>query len=227
MEVIAHFEAQGWEVKAGYYLTHKLDMCRLLFNDILTFCSDLKKVAIKSLCAEYDLYPPTTANTEEQCIAAVKKKADDLLSMARYLHGEPDGQGRASNFAHRALKNICLTFYYSNTSKCLHQFAEFQEYVPYRALALVTAMVHVLLSSFRKHGIDNSAQVNSQDVDEAYTMLNETILDVLDHPHHSPKLNAMLTDWAQSGMTGYVMKHKLMEHMRNEFTPILDFVEIL
>ncbi|KAI6011393.1 hypothetical protein BKA83DRAFT_4502437 [Pisolithus microcarpus] len=222
MEVIAHFEAQGWEVKAGYYPTHKLDMCRLLFNDILTFRSDLKKVAIKSLRADYDLYPPTTAKTEEQRIAAVKKKADDLLNTARYLRGEPDGQGRASNFAHRALKNICLTFYYSNSSKCLRQFTEFQEYVPYRALALVAAMVHALLSSFRKHGIDNSAQVNSQDVDEAYTALNETILDVLDHPHHGPKLNAMLTDWAQSGMTGYVTKHKPTECTRNEFAPILD-----
>ncbi|KAI6015473.1 hypothetical protein PISMIDRAFT_15261 [Pisolithus microcarpus 441] len=92
MEVIAHFEAQGWEVKAGYYPTHKLDMCRLLFNDILTFCSNLKKVAIKSLHADYDLYPPTTAKMEEQCIAAVKKKANDLLSMVRYLCGEPDSQ---------------------------------------------------------------------------------------------------------------------------------------
>ncbi|KAI6018691.1 hypothetical protein BKA83DRAFT_4496178 [Pisolithus microcarpus] len=222
MEVIAHFEAQGWEVEAGYYPTHKLDMCRLLFNDILTFRSNLKKVAIKSLRADYDLYPPTTAKTEEQRIAVVKKKANDLLNTARYLRGEPDGQGRASNFAHRALKNICLAFYYSNSSKCLHQFMEFQEYVPYRVLALVAAMVHALLSSFRKHGIDNSAQVNSQDVDEAYMVLNETILDVLDHPHHGPKLNAMLTDWAQSGMTGYVTKHKPTEHTRNEFAPILD-----
>ncbi|KAI6014256.1 hypothetical protein BKA83DRAFT_4499482 [Pisolithus microcarpus] len=200
MEVIAHFEAQGWEVKAGYYLTHKLDMCRLLFNDILTLRSNLKKVAIKSLHADCDLYPPTTAKTEEQRIAAVKKKADDLLNMARYLRGEPDGQGRASNFAHRALKNICLAFYYSNLSKCLRQFTEFQEYVPYRVLALVATMVHALLSSFRKHGIDNSAQVNLQDVDEAYTALNKMILDVLDHPHHGLKLNVLLTDWAQSGM---------------------------
>ncbi|KAI5999535.1 hypothetical protein EDD15DRAFT_2193599 [Pisolithus albus] len=174
MEVIAHFEAQGWEVEAGKATIR-------LTNSTCAGC-DLKKVAIKSLRADYDLYPPTTAKTEEQRIAAVKKKADDLLNTARYLRGEPDGQ-----------------------------FTEFQEYVPYRALALVAAMVHALLSSFRKHGIDNSAQVNSQDVDDAYTALNETILDVLDHPHHGPKLNAMLTDWAQSGMTGYVTKHKPTE----------------
>ncbi|KAI6096610.1 hypothetical protein EDD16DRAFT_1527921 [Pisolithus croceorrhizus] len=72
---------------------------------------DLKKVVIESLCADYDLYPPMTAKTEEQHITAVKKKANDLLSMVRYLHGEPDDQ-----------------------------IAEFQEYVPYRALVLVTAM---------------------------------------------------------------------------------------
>ncbi|KAI5982572.1 hypothetical protein EDD15DRAFT_2202827 [Pisolithus albus] len=194
MEVIAHFEAQGWEVEAGYYLTHKLDMCRL------TFRSDLKKAVMKSLCADYELYPPSTAKTEEERIAAVKKKADDLLSTGKYLRGEPDDQGRASNFAHRALKNITLAFYYANTSKCLRQFPEFQEYVPYKALALVTAMVHALLSLFRKHGIDKSAQVNSQDIEEGYIALNEAISNVLDHPHHGPKLNAMLVDWAQTGM---------------------------
>ncbi|KIK16386.1 hypothetical protein PISMIDRAFT_15863 [Pisolithus microcarpus 441] len=196
-------------------------MCRLLFNDILTFHSNLKKAVIKSLHADYKLYPPATTKTEEQHIEAVKKKADDLLSTVRYLHGEPDDQGRVSNFAHRALKNICLAFYYGNMSKCLCQFPEFQEYVPYRALALFTAMVHALLSSLRKHSIDNSAQINSQDVEDAYATLSKAILDVLDHPHHGPKLNVMLADWAWSGMTSYVTKHKLMEHTWNEFAPIL------
>ncbi|KAI5984165.1 hypothetical protein EDD15DRAFT_2375558 [Pisolithus albus] len=222
MEVIAHFEAQGWEVEAGYYPTHKLDMCRLLFNDTQTFRSDLKKAVMKSLRADYELYPPSTAKTEEERIAAVKKKADDLLSTGKYLRGEPDDQGRASNFAHCALKNITLAFYYANTSKCLRQFPEFQEYVPYKALALVTAMVHALLSLFRKHGIDKSAQVNSQDIEEGYIALNEAISNVLDHPHHGPKLNAMLVDWAQTGMTGYVTKHKPTERMTNEFAPVLD-----
>ncbi|KAI5988428.1 hypothetical protein EDD15DRAFT_2199062 [Pisolithus albus] len=194
MEVIAHFGAQDWEVEAGYYLTHKLDMCRL------TFHSDLKKAVMKSLRADYELYPPSTTKTEKECIAAVKKKADDLLSTGKYLCGEPDDQGRASNFAHHALKNITLAFYYANTSKCLCQFPEFQEYVPYKALVLVTTMVHTLLSLFRKRGIDKSAQVNSQDIGEGYIALNEAISNVLDHPHHGPKLNAMLVDWAQMGM---------------------------
>ncbi|KIK18266.1 hypothetical protein PISMIDRAFT_109824 [Pisolithus microcarpus 441] len=185
------------EAHAKLTIEHKLS------NDILTFCSDLKKAVIKSLHADYKLYLPATTKTEEQHIEAVKK-ADDLLSTVRYLCGEPDDQGRASNFTHRALKNISLAFYYGNTSKCLHQFPEFQEYVPYRALALVTAMVHALLSSFRKHGIDNSAQINSQDVEDTYAMLNKAILDVLDHPHHGLKLNVMLANWAWSGMYVFI-----------------------
>ncbi|KAI6024029.1 hypothetical protein PISMIDRAFT_13189 [Pisolithus microcarpus 441] len=216
LKVIAHFQAQGWEVKASYYLTHKLDMCRL------TFHSDLKKAVMKSVHADYELYPPSTTKLEEEHIAAVKKKADNLLSTGKYLCGEPDNQGRASNFAHCTLKNITLAFYYANTSKCLCQFLEFQEYIPYKVLALITAMVHTLLLLFRKYGIDKSAQVNSQDVEEGYIMLNKAISNVLDHPHHSPKLNTMLVDWAQTGMTGYVTKHKPTECMRNEFAPILD-----
>ncbi|KAI5982835.1 hypothetical protein EDD15DRAFT_2377157 [Pisolithus albus] len=155
---------------------------------------------MKSLRADYELYPPSTAKTEEEHIGAVKKKANNLLSTGKYLHGEPDDQGRASNFAHRALKNITLAFYYANTSKCLCQFLEFQEYVPYKALVLVTVMVHTLLSLFRKYGIDKSAQVNLQDIKEGYIVLNEAISNVLDHPHHGPKLNMMLVDWAQMGM---------------------------
>ena len=63
-----------------------------LFNDTQTFHSDLKKAVTKSLRADYELYPPPTAKTDEQRIAAVKKKADDLLSTAEYLHGDPDDQ---------------------------------------------------------------------------------------------------------------------------------------
>ncbi|KAI6013140.1 hypothetical protein PISMIDRAFT_13053 [Pisolithus microcarpus 441] len=207
MEVIAHFEVQGWEVEAGYYPTHKLDMCRL------TFHNDLKKAVMKSLCADYELYPPSTTKTEEEHIAAVKKKANDLLSTGKYLCGEPDNQGRESNFAHHTLKNITLAFYYANTSKCLHQFPEFQEYVPYKALVLVTAM---------KIWYRQIAQVNLQDVEEGYITLNEVISNVLNHPHHGLKLNTMLVDWAQMGMMGYITKHKPTEHMRNEFAPVLD-----
>ncbi|KAI6132333.1 hypothetical protein EV401DRAFT_1883756 [Pisolithus croceorrhizus] len=154
----------------------------------------------ESLCADYELYPPSTAKTKEECITAVKKKANDLLSTGKYLCGEPDGQGRASNFAHHALKNTILAFCYANTSKCPHQFLEFQEYIPYKALVLITAMIHVLLSLFRKYGIDKSAHLNLQGVEEGYVPLNEAISTVLDHPHHGLKLNMMHVDWAQVGI---------------------------
>ncbi|KAI6139869.1 hypothetical protein EDD17DRAFT_1516536 [Pisolithus thermaeus] len=125
----------------------------------------------ESLCADYELYPPSTAKTKEECITAVKKKANDLLSTGKYLCGEPDGQ-----------------------------FLEFQEYIPYKALVLITAMIHVLLSLFRKYGIDKSAHLNLQGVEEGYVPLNEAISTVLDHPHHGLKLNMMHVDWAQVGI---------------------------
>ena len=50
-------------------------------------------------------------------------------------------EGKASNFAHDALKYVCLAVYYSNSVKSLRQFAEFQQHVPSKALLLVAAVI--------------------------------------------------------------------------------------
>ncbi|KIK13879.1 hypothetical protein PISMIDRAFT_118031, partial [Pisolithus microcarpus 441] len=76
--------------------------------------------------------------------AAVKQKAAVFLEGAKLLRGECDSLGRASNFAHSALQNICLAVYYSNSVKSLRQYVEFQHFVPYKALALVTTIVSYL-----------------------------------------------------------------------------------
>ncbi|KAF8141799.1 hypothetical protein EV363DRAFT_1150467 [Boletus edulis] len=201
-EVVAHFEANQWEVDAGYLLRYRTEMCRLIFNDMQTFHSDVKKAAMKFICHGYDLFPPSNVRTDEEQFAAVMTKANDVLSTSSYLHGEPDQNGKTSKFAHKIFKEIVLDFYYNNSSKSLHQFPEFQDVVPYQALLLVAAMVHGLLCQFRAHGFidEKSANLNSQSTQSAYVELTEQMEMVLAHDYHGPKLDRMLHGWARTGM---------------------------
>ena len=114
--------------------------------------------ATKTLCTNYDLYVPETTTMEEDYVTAVKLKADQLLSMSKCLCGELDklvflffflhilqpltwNQGKASNFTHKAIRNICLSFYYNNTLKSLCKFPGFQDCIPYNTLLLIIAFV--------------------------------------------------------------------------------------
>ncbi|KIM50158.1 hypothetical protein SCLCIDRAFT_34593 [Scleroderma citrinum Foug A] len=199
IEVSAHFEDKGWE--ATIQLTGQL------FNDMQTFCSDVKKAIMKTLLFDYELYPPPNAGNEEAWIKFVKDRANELLWSSAYLHGEPDGLGKASNFAHPAIKNSCLSLYYSNTSgKSLHQFVEFQTYIPYKALILVTAVIHTILSTFRKHSFEVTGNLITEDIECAYNGLESQVDCILGNPYHGPKLNTLLEELAASGMTGYTTK---------------------
>ncbi|KAF8136217.1 hypothetical protein EV363DRAFT_1395337 [Boletus edulis] len=201
-EVIALYETNSWEVEADYFPEHKHSMRRLLFNNTQTFRSDIKKAVMKSIHFDYELYPPPTAKSDEEGITAVKHRASKLLGTSAYLQGPPDAEGKANNFTYKALRNIYLSFYYNSAAKSLHQFAEFQQHMPYRALALVTAMVHTILTSFRKHGVEKAASTNVawHEVESAYYELNAQLATILEHPYHGPKLDLMLEDWTRNGM---------------------------
>ncbi|KIM63475.1 hypothetical protein SCLCIDRAFT_44221, partial [Scleroderma citrinum Foug A] len=193
IEVIAHFEDKGWEVEAGYYPAHRSSMCRLLFNDTQTFRSDIKKAIMKTLPFDYGLYPPPDVGNEGVRIKFVKDRADELLKTSAYLCGEPDALGKASNFAHPTINNACLSLYYSNTSsKSLRQFVEFQTYILYKALILVAAVIHTVLSTLRKHGSEVTGHLVAEDIKCAYNGLEGQVNCILGDPYHGPKLNTLL-----------------------------------
>ncbi|KAI6017759.1 hypothetical protein BKA83DRAFT_4496913 [Pisolithus microcarpus] len=141
VEMVIKYEDNGLELEAGFYPEHKRSMVTILFNNTQTFHSEIKKVAVHIIPFEYGLYPPETIDDNAKQINFVKKKATQLLESAQYLHGDLDSLGRTSNFAHSALKKTCLAIYYCTSSKSLCWFAEFQESVPVKALALVAAII--------------------------------------------------------------------------------------
>ncbi|KAI5993245.1 hypothetical protein EDD15DRAFT_2367512 [Pisolithus albus] len=223
-EVLAHYEEKNLEVEAGYYPQYKLDMAKLIFADTHTFRSEIKKAAIRIIPAQYQLFPPPSATTEADRRRAIKIRAEEILKGGAYLRGEVDAQGKTSNFAHDALKYVCLAVYYSNSVKSLRQFAEFQQYVPYKALLLVAAIIHEVLCIYKTHGfIPKESKLSSEALDSAFNTMVPKLEAVLSHAYHGPKLNAMLEEWANLGMTGYTpIGRPAAAQDSNHFDIILD-----
>ncbi|KAI5983215.1 hypothetical protein EDD15DRAFT_2376782 [Pisolithus albus] len=203
VEMVIKYEEEGLELEAGYYPEHRRSMATILYNDTQTFRSEIKKAAVRIVPFEYCLYPPENIEDNAKRIEFVKKKATQLLEGARYLRGDVDSLGRASNFAHPALKKICLAVYYCASSKSLHQFIEFQTSVPDKALALVAAIVRSVLMTFKKHGAIKNESLCGEEVEDAYNNLTSLIDQVWHDSYHGNKLERMLREWARAGMTGY------------------------
>ncbi|KAI6016999.1 hypothetical protein BKA83DRAFT_4128671 [Pisolithus microcarpus] len=194
IELVVKYQEDQSELEAGFYPQYKRSMARMLFNDTQTFRSEIKKVAVRIVPIEYNLSAPKSATTERERLDAVKQKAT----------------GKASNFAHPALQNICLRVYYSNSVKSLHQYVEFQHFVPYKALALAAAIVHSVLLTYEWHGFSKAESLNVGELEDSYQRLLALMDTVALDTYHSPKLSAMLEDWAQMGMTGFVAKDPVL-----------------
>ncbi|KAI6023113.1 hypothetical protein PISMIDRAFT_104849 [Pisolithus microcarpus 441] len=101
-------------------------------------------------------------------------------------------QGRTSNFAHSALKKTCLAIYYCTSSKSLCQFAKFQESVPVKVLALVTAIIRYVLMTFKKHGVAKNETLCGDEIEDACNNITHLIDQVWYDDYHGSKLDKML-----------------------------------
>ncbi|KAI6016310.1 hypothetical protein PISMIDRAFT_99205 [Pisolithus microcarpus 441] len=82
VEMVIKYKDDGLELEAGFYPEHKRSMAMILFNDMQTFHSEIKKVTVHIIPFEYGLYPPETINYNAKQINFVKKKATQLLKSA-------------------------------------------------------------------------------------------------------------------------------------------------
>ncbi|KAI6019409.1 hypothetical protein PISMIDRAFT_13303 [Pisolithus microcarpus 441] len=201
IELVVKYQEDGSELEAGFYPQHKRSMVQMLFNDMQTFQSKIKKLAAWTVPIEYNLSAPKSATTEHEWLEAVKQKAAAFPEGAKIL---------ASNFAHSALRNICLAVYYSNSVKLLHQYIKFQHFVPYKALALIAAIVHSILLIYEWHGFSKVESLNMGKLEDSYQRLLVLMDTVALDTYHGPKLTAMLEDWVQTGMTGFIVKDPIL-----------------
>ncbi|KAF8449428.1 hypothetical protein L210DRAFT_3641009 [Boletus edulis BED1] len=210
IKLVIKYEEEGLELEAGFYPEYGRQMAIILYSDTQIFRSEVKKCVTRSIVDDYHLFPPENLQSEIERIEFVKNKAARLLENAQFLCGAPDSLGKTSNFAHPALKKVCLTYFYSSSDKALRQFPDFQEYIPERALLLVGAMIHFTLEIFATHGFNKRVSLNVEQVEGHYTNLCRLLNQVTADKYHGPKLDNMLHQWAKIGMTGYAPNNPIL-----------------
>ncbi|KAF8546320.1 hypothetical protein OG21DRAFT_1491339 [Imleria badia] len=91
-EMVVCYEAEGKRVEAGYLDEYNEDMAQLLFNDIQTFRSEIKKITQEIVPIAYGLAAPNDIMNPNTCLQFIKDKAASLLCSSLYLEGKCDRQ---------------------------------------------------------------------------------------------------------------------------------------
>ncbi|KAG2028372.1 hypothetical protein BDR03DRAFT_1019896 [Suillus americanus] len=188
-EAIVQWQEQKCKLKKG--------MATVIFNNTMTFHSKIKQIVLTVIPMVYELALGINRNT----IYSVKLKATSLLKKVVYLHGCPDSEGHASNFANDAVCVICHKSFYDNGSKSLKQFAKFQKTIPPTVLFLIGTIIHNVIYIYSKYGqVNGTKQTPIEDLETSYdcilTLFNHTNRD----EYHGLKLHQMLKAWALEGM---------------------------
>ncbi|KAG2090008.1 uncharacterized protein F5147DRAFT_658271 [Suillus discolor] len=194
-EAIIYWQEQKCQLEKGYYPKFKAEMAIVIFNDAATFRSKIKQVALAVVPLEYELV------SQGGTIAAVKIKASGLIRHLLFLCGVVDTHGHSSNFAHNALRSVCLRVFYDSGSKSLRQFPAFRKTIPDNAVILVATIVRNILDIYARHGQANTKQTNIVDSEVIYKKIAGLFKHVKDDEYHGPKLHKMLQSWAQTGIT--------------------------
>ncbi|KAG1824627.1 uncharacterized protein BJ212DRAFT_1475924 [Suillus subaureus] len=161
----------GNQVEADVWPTHKPDMARLLYDDLLTWQSDLKKIVAAITPSVYNLIPLTDLSTQEHT-NWVEAAAVDLLDKLKYLCDRKDELGKTKNFAHPGLHEATILFIYFNC----------------------------VFDGLEKNGNGKTyPNFLSKDYLCIYNRMLGLLKDIMNDPYHGPKLVQWLHEWAEAG----------------------------
>ncbi|KAG2337595.1 hypothetical protein BDR05DRAFT_952529 [Suillus weaverae] len=120
----------------GIWPDHKADMVKLLYKDLSTWCSDLKKIAISIVPSMYNLIPSAEVLPQART-AWIENAAMELLDESLFLCDSVDELGKTNNAAHPALKAADIAFFYTGSYHIAHRRPDiFKEDLPLESLAL-------------------------------------------------------------------------------------------
>ncbi|KAG0695456.1 hypothetical protein DFH29DRAFT_880027 [Suillus ampliporus] len=187
----------GQQVDAGVWPTYKPDM---LYDDLATWHSNLKKTAISIIPSTYGLFPPADIPIQE-CTAWVEAAAVELLDDGRFLCYGLDELGKTRNFAHPALLEGTILFFYTGSYHIAHRRpAIFRKEVPLKCLALVCTVFHCVFQGLKKNSSGKCySKFTSKEYESIYHSMLGLLDDVMKDPYHGPKLVQQLREWARIG----------------------------
>lgn len=129
------------------------------------------------------------------------------------------GKGKTRNFAHSALKEAIIEFFYTGSHRIAHKRPDlFRRSVPVPCLALVAAAVSLfvcflpavveltlfqyncILDGFARNG---SSKMMPHFSAKGYSSIHRGLLSIADqvlqHAYHGPRLRDQLAQWGQEG----------------------------
>ncbi|KAG2122773.1 hypothetical protein DEU56DRAFT_917668 [Suillus clintonianus] len=215
------WEKNGKQVESGVWPAQQSNMARLLYDDLATWRSELKKVVISLTPIMLDLIPPIEIPAQERP-AWVAIRAKTLRRDSLFLRNGFDINGKTNNFANPALREAVVIFYYTGSYRLARRRPDlFRKRLPITCLALVSAAFDCVLLGFSTNGTGKTfpkftVKEYGQIYKEMMTMIESILLD----PYHGPKLIEQLEDWAAYGWSeglkvdgGYGLETK-HEHLK-------------
>ncbi|KAG1846445.1 hypothetical protein F4604DRAFT_1936432 [Suillus subluteus] len=136
----------------GVWPDWKHDMAKLLYEDLSTWRSDLKKIVTSIVPSLYDLIPPSEIPPQEHA-AWVEEAMIMLLEDSTFLRYGVDEFSKTQNAAHPVLCEAVITFFYTSSYCVAHRRPDiFQKQLPLECLALVCTVVNCVLNGLKRNG---------------------------------------------------------------------------
>ncbi|KIJ60716.1 hypothetical protein HYDPIDRAFT_31937 [Hydnomerulius pinastri MD-312] len=117
-----------------------------LFEDLSSWCGEIRKAADQCVRTHYNLSPPNgSVLSKAQTCKFVQHAASTLIQKSAFAHGDKDTKGHTNNFGHPAIQDLLHVFLYSRDTRIgnLHP-EEFGRRVPNGTLSLGLTAVSLL-----------------------------------------------------------------------------------
>ncbi|KAG1899634.1 uncharacterized protein F5891DRAFT_1189443 [Suillus fuscotomentosus] len=148
---------------------------------------------------QYDSVVPV-----QEHAAWIEHAAAELIKGSFFLRFGVDEQGRTRNFAHPALRETVISFFYTGPYQIARRMPEiFRMELPLSCLALVAAAFNCVLNGLAKNGHGKSyPNFSMKDYGPIYCQMLELLKCILKDAYHGPRLLAQLQEWAAAGWQG-------------------------
>ncbi|KAH7905388.1 hypothetical protein BJ138DRAFT_1118516 [Hygrophoropsis aurantiaca] len=211
-EAIAIVEDSGMELDPYYWDNHKMDMAKLLFDDLGTFRSEVKKDARRVVKAKCPIFPDDDEDPPDYD-DYVRQSAANLLDGGLYLQGGKDENGRTDNFASVYLRDLVETaFYQGKLSLAAHFPEKFSKEVPKGAIIVAGTALKGALDEY-----EDGAAKDKKFTVEHYSPVYDTLTTLLDevdkNPYHSRKCRKLRCTWAATLMSRHHRNGQKRHHL--------------